>query len=122
MIITIYNINTNRCSINMQEGDYMPFGFDPVEVEQKLKDEIPEPKKIFIDVKMLQKATGEIIPLMFTWSDGREFKIDKVLQVRKGHTLKAFSPGWRYYCQTGKRKYYLHFDGERWYIEKTAKI
>lgn len=97
----------------------MPFGFDPHQVEQDLKNYV-EVKHIYIDVKMLQTKTGEIIPLSFVWDDGREFKIDKVLQVRQGHSLKAFSPGWRYYCQTGKRKYYLHFDNERWYIEKNS--
>jgi hypothetical protein len=95
----------------------MPFGFDPIQVEQDLKNYV-EIQKIYVQVKMLHKKTGQIIPLSFTWDDGREFNIDKVLDIRQGHSLKAFSPGWRYRCQTGKRIYYLHYDTERWYIEK----
>lgn len=101
-----------------KQGDNMPpFGFDPHQVEQDLKNYV-EVNRIDVAVKMMHKKTGEIIPLTITFDNGREIVIDKVLQKRQGHTLKAFAPGWMYYCQTGKRKYYLHYDNEKWYIER----
>jgi len=93
------------------------FGFDPHEVEQKLKNEIPEPEKIFLDVTMLQTKDGQILPLSFIFED-KEYSVGKILEIQKGHSLKVFSPGLRYLCQKGKRKYHLHYDGERWYIER----
>jgi len=95
----------------------MPFGFDPLQAEQDVKNNI-EVNRTYLEVTMSQKTTGKIVPLSFAWEDGRVFKIDKVLQTRPGNSLKAFAPGWRYYCQTGRKKYYLHYDGERWYVEK----
>jgi hypothetical protein len=95
----------------------MPFGFDPVEAEKYVNEVKDTVNRIYIDVTVRWLPTGKMIPLSFTWEDGREYKINKVLAVREGHSLKQFASGKRYYCQTGKRRYYLHYDGERWYVE-----
>jgi hypothetical protein len=95
----------------------MPFGFDPHEAEKIVAEIRDEICRIYVDVIVDWLPDGSMKPLAFTWEDGREIKVDRVLNVVKGHSLKAFSPGLRYRCQTGRRIYYLHFDVERWYIE-----
>ena len=97
--------------------DNMPFGFDLLEAE-KTVNRIKDIERIYIDVTVDWLPNGFMIPLSFTWENGMEYKIEKVLNVAKGHSLKAFAPGLRYRCQTGRRQYYLHSDGERWYIER----
>ena len=95
----------------------MPFGFDPIEAEKAVKDIRDEYTRTYIEVTVRWLKDGTMTPLSFVLDDGSEHKIDKVVAMRKGHSLKTFAPGFRYYCQTGKRRYYLHYDGERWYIE-----
>lgn len=96
----------------------MPFGFDPQEVEKTVNEVKDVIIKEYVEVTVNWLKDGSMRPLSFTWDDGREFRIDKVLAVRKGNSLKIYAPGMRYYCQTGKRRYYLYYDGERWYVEK----
>lgn len=96
----------------------MPFGFDPMEAEKVVKEIPDKVKKVYVEVTVACLKDGSMRPLSFTWDDGREFKIDKVLAVRKGNSLKIYAPGMRYYCKTGKRRYYLYYDGKRWYVEK----
>jgi hypothetical protein len=102
----------NNCSV----GDNMPFGFDPLEAEKAVKEIRDDKQRVYLDVVADWLPDGRILPLSFTWEDDREFKVGKILSVVKGHSLKAFAPGMRYRCQTGRRYYYLHYDGERWYI------
>jgi hypothetical protein len=97
----------------------MPFGFDPHEAERQVRDNV-EVEKVYVDVILWNKINGQLVPLYFTWTDDRKYKIEKILDIRKGHSLKAFAPGWRYRCQTGRWIFYLHYDMERWYIEKTG--
>ena len=58
-----------------------------------------------------------MLPISFVWGDERLFKIDKVIAVRKGHSLRTYVLALRYYCQSGKKRYYLYYDGETWYVE-----
>jgi hypothetical protein len=95
----------------------VPFGFDPLQAERVVKEIRDEKNKIYVDVIVRWMPDGKIIPLRFIWQDGSEYRIDRVINAVKGHCLKVFSPGMRYYCQTRRRRYYLHFDGEKWYVE-----
>jgi hypothetical protein len=95
----------------------MPFGFDPLEAEKTINEVHDIVSRVYLDVTVDCLPDGRMIPLSFTWEDGREYKIGKVINMRKGHSLKIFASGFRYLCQNGQRRYYLHYDGERWYIE-----
>lgn len=95
-----------------------PFGFDSVENEEFVKKHgSEEPRQIYVDMIVCYKPDGNMIPLSFIWEDGREYKVGRVINSRKGHSLKVFSPGMRYLCEKGRRRYYVYYDGERWYLE-----
>ena len=96
----------------------MPFGFDPVESEKAVNEIHEKYKQTYIEVTVRWLKDGTMIPLSFALEDGTDQKVDKVIAARKGHSLKVFASGMRYYCQTGSRRYYLHYDGERWYFEQ----
>jgi hypothetical protein len=95
-----------------------PFGFDAIENEEYVKKHGKEETKcVYVDMIVDYKPTGQMIPISFIWEDGREYSVGKVINVRQGHSLKAFTSGLHYLCQKGMRRYYVYFDGERWYME-----
>lgn len=95
-----------------------PFGFDPIETEEFVKKHgKEETRRVYVDMIVDYKPTGEMVPISFIWEDSREYSVGKVINVRQGHSLKAFTSGSRYLCQKGMRRYYINYDGEQWYIE-----
>lgn len=54
-------------------------------------------RKVFVDVTA-RFEDGKILPLVLQWEDGREFEIDKVLDMRPAASLKAGGCGIRYTC------------------------
>lgn len=100
-----------------------PFGFDPIETEEYVKKHgKDEPMRVYVDMIVDYKPTGQMIPISFIWEDDREYSVGKVIDARKGHSLKAFSPGLRYLCQKGKRRFYVYFDGDRWFLEVKQSV
>jgi hypothetical protein len=97
----------------------MPFGFEHMDVERILEDrkQSPHSSRTYIEVVACNKSNGAMIPLVIHWTDGREYKIEKLLEFRQGRSLKDGFSGKRYKCQIGKRCFYLYYDGERWYVE-----
>lgn len=55
-------------------------------------------RKVFVDVTA-RFEDGKIFPLVLQWEDGREFEIDKVLDMRPAASLKAGGCGMRYTCR-----------------------
>jgi hypothetical protein len=94
-----------------------PFGFDPIEAEKAAKEIRNVVSREYVEVVVKWQLDGVMKPIYFIWGNGKEYQIDRILAVRKGNSLKAFAPGFRYYCQTGRRRYYLLYDGESWFIE-----
>ncbi|NLB36024.1 MAG: hypothetical protein GX824_01785 [Clostridiales bacterium] len=94
----------------------MIFGFDPNEAERMLKEKVPY-SKVIIEVTALWKKTGEIVPLSLIWND-REYRIEKILESRKGKSLKVQATGYRYRCQVGEKIFNLYYDNTNWFIEK----
>lgn len=52
--------------------------------------------KVYVDVNIKITKDGKVIPLSFTWEDGKQYKIDRVLSVRAAPALKAGGQGDRY--------------------------
>lgn len=60
----------------------MPFGFDPIETERKVNE--VKNIKVYLDIVVNWLTTGQMLPISFIWTDGREFKIDKIIAIQKG--------------------------------------
>ena len=73
--------------------------------------------KIYVDVTARFDADGKILPLVLQWEDGREFEIDKVLDVRPAASLKAGGCGIRYTCRILGQLRYLFLEENRWFVE-----
>lgn len=74
--------------------------------------------KTFIKVTAEHDETGRAKPILLTWTDGRKYTIDKVLDERQAPSLKGGGLGIRYTCRIGDREVYLFCDEGKWFIEK----
>jgi hypothetical protein len=98
-----------------------PFGFNEKEYEKKISQR--QEQNTFEKKHLLVNATyntnGKLTPNSFTWDDGREYKITNVLNCISGKSLKNFSFGFRYKCQSGNKDFFLYFDcdSNKWWIE-----
>ena len=62
---------------------------------------------------------GSVTPLSIQWEDGREYEIDRILDVRKAASTKAGGIGIRYTIKIGRTITYLFFDCfNKWFVEK----
>ncbi|TCL39985.1 hypothetical protein EV210_101185 [Anaerospora hongkongensis] len=73
--------------------------------------------KKFVDVTAKHSRDGKVKLLSITWEDGKEYSVDRVLDVRMAAALKAGGQGMRYTCRIHGREVYLFFDEGRFFIE-----
>lgn len=75
--------------------------------------------KTFVTVTARHDPGGKTRPLTVTWTDGREYGIDRVTDVRLAPSLKGGGLGMRYTCRIGGREVYLFCDDGQWFVERT---
>lgn len=73
--------------------------------------------KVYIAVKAQYDELGNILPLSLKWSDGREYEIDRVIDVRKAASMKAGGIGTRYIVRIRNRERLLWLEETRWFME-----
>ncbi|MBP2640187.1 MAG: hypothetical protein H6Q66_1138 [Firmicutes bacterium] len=73
--------------------------------------------KVFIAVTAEHDAGGKIHPLALTWTDGRKYEIDRVLDVRQAASLKCGGQGLRYTCRICGKEVYLFCDEGKWFVD-----
>lgn len=78
-------------------------------------------KKQYIDVFVLYRADGRIIPMSIEWTDGSRYIIDSVIDVRRAASLKCGGTGIRYTIKIQGKQRMLFFedmpDKQRWFLE-----
>ena len=84
-------------------------------------------KRIYVNVDVRFDPTGMMMPRRLTWTDGRSYEIDKVLEVRPAYAQKAGGQGDRCTIRINGRQSYLIFERNasltgnkigRWFVEK----
>lgn len=75
-------------------------------------------KRIYVKVEAAFTPEGKVLPVWLEWEDGRRFAIDKILDVRPGHSLKAGGNGIRYTVEIWGEPRYLFYEDEnnRWFL------
>ena len=63
------------------------------------------------------KSDGKVLPQKLFWDDGREFCIDKVLDIRPRASTKGGGMGLRYLCRIRGCERYLFLDNNIWFVE-----
>ncbi len=74
-------------------------------------------RKVFVRVLAEFDENGKLLPRSLTWEDGRQYIIDRVLDVCPGVSLKVGGSGIRYTCRILGRQVFLFQDENRWYME-----
>ena len=75
-------------------------------------------RKHYVEVLSRTDEDGRVFPIAVTWSDGRVFEIDQVMDVRQATSLKVGGTGVRYLVRIGSRATYLFFENPRWFVEE----
>jgi hypothetical protein len=74
-------------------------------------------RKVFVRVLAEFSESGQLVPRSVTWEDGRQFAIDRILDVRQAVSLKVGGSGIRYTCRIRSRPVYLFLDNNQWFME-----
>jgi hypothetical protein len=75
-------------------------------------------RRVDLEVDAHFTRTGEIIPQSIVWEDGRQYTVDKVLDIKKAASLKVGGQGIRYKCRIrGKDIYIFLEEGCKWFGE-----
>ena len=75
-------------------------------------------RRLDVDMDVHFTKDGDIIPRAFVWENGRQYEIDRVLEIKKAASLKAGGQGIRYTCRVMNKTVYLFLeDGKQWFLE-----
>ena len=88
----------------------------------KLEDYLENDFKVYVEVNTRHRSDGRILPLSFIWEDGREYQIDKILDIRPAASLKGGGTGLRYTVLVRSHQTHLWLeegqDVQRWFMER----
>lgn len=74
-------------------------------------------RKVFVDVVAVFSKEGVLKPVSFTWEDGKNYEIDRVLDWKKAASLKVGGHGIRYDCRVMGKAVSLYLDDGKWFME-----
>ncbi len=86
-------------------------------------------QKVYVAVKVDFREDGVMLPRKITWEDGREYEIDRVVDIRQAAAMRAGGQGDRYTIKVGGKQSYLLFERSsnqtgnnigRWFVERKA--
>ena len=75
------------------------------------------PHRVYVRVIVEYDEEGGVCPLSIRWEDGRKFRVDRILDVRRAAATKSGGQGMRYTCRIMGRETYLFEDNGRWFVE-----
>ena len=52
--------------------------------------------KVYVDVVAEFRKDGQLVPIFFTWEDGRKYNIDRILKIERCASRKAGGVGMMY--------------------------
>ena len=77
-----------------------------------------ESHKIYVDVNARFSKDGMLSPRSIIWTDGHEYTIKKVTDVRRAASLRAGGAGLRYTCIIDGAESHLYYeDNNMWFVE-----
>ena len=76
--------------------------------------------KAYVGVNARFEPDGRLCPLSITWEDGKKYRIDRVLDVRRAASLKGGGTGMRYTVRIGRVVTHLYIEDGRWFVERKS--
>ena len=81
----------------------------------------PPMNKVYVDVVAEFRKDGQLVPIFFTWEDGRKYSIDRILKIERCASRKAGGVGMMYTCMIQGQESHLFYEVDKWFMErKTA--
>jgi len=77
-------------------------------------------RKEYVSVNVDIDEEGAVQPRAIRWSNGRSFRIERVLYKCRASSNKVSGGGIRYTVQISGRETYLFSEGSRWFVEAKA--
>lgn len=76
-------------------------------------------RKVYVNVFAVFTVDGQIFPRFFIWEDGRKYKIDRIIDIRRAASTRAGGIGWRYTVQICGQQRYMWLEDEKlsWFME-----
>ncbi|MFR8354009.1 MAG: hypothetical protein ACLVB1_16440 [Blautia obeum] len=77
--------------------------------------------KVYVDVVAEFRKDGQLVPIFFTWEDGRKYSIDRILKIERCASRKAGGVGMMYTGRIQGQESHLFDVVDKWFMErKTA--
>ena len=73
--------------------------------------------KIYVKVFAEHDENGKTKPLALTWTNGKQYEIDRVTDVRQAPSLRGGGLGMRYTVKIRGKEVSLFEDEGRWFVE-----
>ena len=73
--------------------------------------------KTFVTVTAVHDPAGKTKPLALTWTNGKQYEIDRVTDTRLAPSLRGGGLGMRHTCRIRGKEVYLFEDEGRWFLE-----
>ena len=73
-------------------------------------------KQTFIEVNARFEESGRIMPRSIIW-EGREYEVDRVVDIRRRASTKTGGAGLRYTCFILGKERFLFYDDNKWFVE-----
>ena len=77
----------------------------------------PKYRKVYVDVTVLMRKDGTLLPKSFRWEDGEKYPIDRVLHITPAASLKVGGRGTRYTVKINGMERYMFREEDRWFVE-----
>ena len=74
-------------------------------------------RRAYVRVLVDVDEVGRMRPIKIFWEDGRDFAVERLLDVRWAASAKAGGQGMRYTCRVKGREVFLFEDNGRWFVE-----
>ena len=77
--------------------------------------------KVYVDVVAEFRKDGQLVPIFFTWEDGRKYSIDRILKIERCASRKAGGVGMMYACMIQGQESHLFYEVDKMvYGEKNS--
>ena len=73
--------------------------------------------RTFVGITALHDKQGNIHPMVMHWPDGRQWPVDKILDIRKAAAMSPDGHGVRYLCRFANKEVKLFYNGNLWFVE-----
>lgn len=73
-------------------------------------------EKKYVPVTVRFDVDGKLRPLIIEFEDGKEYRIDRILDVRRAACESVGGVGDRYTCRIQGKESYLWFEKGRWFV------